>query len=67
MGIDGAIILDILNFIGRFFNFGMETKQFPKSFIPGSRNGGARVLIANTFWVQDWVQLKKEKRPPSFL
>jgi hypothetical protein len=24
-----AIILDILNLIGRFFKFGMETKQFP--------------------------------------
>jgi len=29
MGVDGAIILDILNLIGRFFKFGMETKQFP--------------------------------------
>ena len=29
MGADGAIILDILNLIGRFFKFGMETKQFP--------------------------------------
>jgi hypothetical protein len=28
-GADGAIILDILNLIGRFFKFGMETKQFP--------------------------------------
>jgi hypothetical protein len=26
---DGAIILDILNLVGRFFKFGMETKQFP--------------------------------------
>lgn len=29
MRADGAIILDILNLIGRFFKFGMETKQFP--------------------------------------
>jgi hypothetical protein len=28
-GADGAIILDILNLIGRFIKFGMETKQFP--------------------------------------
>jgi hypothetical protein len=28
MRLDGAIILDILNLIGRFFKFGMETKQF---------------------------------------
>jgi hypothetical protein len=28
MRVDGAIILDILNLIGRFFKFGMETKQF---------------------------------------
>ena len=28
-GVNGAIILDILNLIGRFFKFGMETKQFP--------------------------------------
>ena len=27
--VDGAIILHILNFIGRFFKLGMETKQFP--------------------------------------
>lgn len=27
MGVDGAIILDILNLIGRFFKFGTETKQ----------------------------------------
>ena len=25
----GAMILDILNFIGRFFKGGMETNQFP--------------------------------------
>jgi hypothetical protein len=24
-----VIILDILNLIGRFFKFGMETKEFP--------------------------------------
>ena len=29
MGVDGAIILDILKLIGRFFKFGIETKQFP--------------------------------------
>jgi len=28
-GADGAIIVDILNLIGRFLKFGMETKQFP--------------------------------------
>ena len=26
---DRAIVLDILNLIGRFFKLGMETKQFP--------------------------------------
>jgi hypothetical protein len=29
MPADGVIIVDILNLIGRFFKFGMETEQFP--------------------------------------
>jgi hypothetical protein len=37
-GADGAIILDILNLIGRFFKFGMETKQFPRPDWPQSDN-----------------------------
>jgi hypothetical protein len=41
---DGAIILDILNLVGRFFKFGMETKQFPSpnmaSLVPSSEIQG---------------------------
>ena len=36
MRADGAIILDILNLVGRFLKFGMETKQFPSPNIASS-------------------------------